>query len=590
MELRYQNLVEMMERCCAEYADRPMFGTKENETYQWVSFKEFGETVTDLRGALTSLGVGEGDSVGVIADNMIPWVTMAYATYSVGGIYVPMYTKQQVDEWKYILRDANCKILLVATESLYRAAESWKSDLPDLEQVILLTEPKSDEPLLTYAQLLKNGKEHPWVAPVYPEPDKLMGMIYTSGTTGMPKGVQMSHRTVLLTLQAGLEAIPANADDRTLAFLPWAHIFGQICEVHALIWEGFSAAMLQNLGKLVDELGEVRPTMLFAVPRVYNRIHEKLHLQIYSKSPTLYALFEKGLVCSSKRRRGERLLPHEWLIFKICDKLFFSKVRAKFGGRLRFAYSGGSALNAEVIEFMQNMGINLMEGYGLSEVIAAVNRPERQKIGAVGQVLSDVRIEIDQSVSSGDSRDGEIVIYGPLVTPGYHNLPEENAKSFTSDGGFRTGDVGHFDEEGYLHITGRVKEIYKLENGKYIAPALLEEAIKLSPFVNQVMIYGFQKVYNVALVVVELEAIQSYAERNDMQGEVSDWLRSEEIQDLMKKEIRKHTKDFQDYERPKRFHLLTEEWTVENNLITPTLKLKRNLVEQRFQKELEAMY
>jgi long-chain acyl-CoA synthetase len=254
------------------------------------------------------------------------------------------------------------------------------------------------------------------------------------------------------------------------------------------------------------------------------------------------------------------------------------------------AYSGGSALNPEVIEFVQNIGITLLEGYGLTEAIVSANAPDVQKIGAVGKPLPGVRVEIDRSVATANEQDGEIIIHGPTLMLGYHNLPEETASVFTPEGGFRTGDVGDIDEDGFLRITGRVKEIYKLENGKYCVPALLEESIKLSPFINQVMIYGFQKLYNVALIVVEVDALKTYTSRHNISGALEDWLKDKEILQLYKQELRKYSADFQDYERPKRFHLLTEEWTVDNNLITPTLKLKRNRVEERFQEELVGMY
>jgi long-chain acyl-CoA synthetase len=589
MELMYQNVVEMMDRCCEEYADLPMYGAPADGDYNWMTFRDFAETVAELRGGLDLLGVGVGDRVGVISANMIPWVTMAYATFSAGAVYVPMYPQQHKEEWQYILRDSNCKVLLVASEKLYHEALTWRGEiLPELQHVVLLRDSENSE-VQTYESLRKMGQQHP-VPAQYPDTGALVEIMYTSGTTGNPKGVMLSHRGVLSTVQAGLTSIPFRKGDRTLAFLPWAHIFGQICEVHGLMMFGMSAAMNENLAKLVDELGQVKPTLLFAVPRVYNRIYEKIHLQINNKSPKLYSLFQYGLTCSAKRRHGEKLSLKEALSFKLCDKLFFSKVRARFGNRLRMAYSGGSALNPEVIEFVQNIGITLLEGYGLTEAIVSANAPDVQKTGAVGKPLPGVRVEIDRSVTTANEQDGEIIIHGPTLMLGYHNLPEETASVFTPEGGFRTGDVGNIDEDGFLRITGRVKEIYKLENGKYCVPALMEEALKLSPFINQVMIYGFQKLYNVALIVVEVDALQTHASRNNIAGTLEDWLKDEEILKLYKQELRKYAADFQDYERPKRFHLLTEEWTVDNNLITPTLKLKRNRVEERFQEELTGMY
>ena len=307
----------------------------------------------------------------------------------------------------------------------------------------------------TYESLRKMGQQH-LVPAQYPDTGALVEIMYTSGTTGNPKGVMLSRRGVLSTVQAGLTSIPFRKGDRTLAFLPWAHIFGQICEVHGLMMFGMSAAMNENLAKLVDELGQVKPTLLFAVPRVYNRIYEKIHLQIYNKSPKLYSLFQYGLTCSPNDGMVRNSLSRSTGLQTLRQALLL-QVRARFGNRLRMAYSGGSALNPEVIEFVQNIGITLLEGYGLTEAIVSANAPDVQKTGAVGKPLPGVRVEIDRSVTTANEQDGEIIIHGPTPMLGYHNLPEETASVFTPEGGFRTGDVGNIDGDGFLRITGESK-------------------------------------------------------------------------------------------------------------------------------------
>ena len=282
----------------------------------------------------------------------------------------------------------------------------------------------------------------------------------------------------------------------------------------------------------------------------------------------------------------------ENLALTLARKIIFKKILDRFGGRLRLAVSGASALSAEVAEFVNDIGIGVYEGYGLSENSAALtmNLPGKRKFGSVGKPLPGIRIEIDSSVEGSKEEDGEVVAYGENIMKGYHNLPEQTSSTLTESRGLRTGDLGHLDEDGYLYITGRIKEQYKLENGKFVAPAPLEEELKLSPYITQAMIYGLNQEHNVALIVADMEKVRQFADEKGLSGSNSELLQLSEVRELFKKEVQQFSSTFKNFERIEDFSLLDEEWNTDNGLLTPTMKIKRSVIEEKFKENIESLY
>jgi long-chain acyl-CoA synthetase len=366
-----------------------------------------------------------------------------------------------------------------------------------------------------------------------------------------------------------------------------------------ILASGASTAIAESVDRLVSNFAEVRPTVLVAVPRVFLKIFAGVEKLMADKPRPLRALYRRGLALAIQRAKGQRLGLWSQLVWRLADRLILAKIRARFGGRLQFAVSGAAALAREVAEFMEALGIAVYEGYGLTETspIVTANVPGQRKLGSVGRPLPGVQVAIDRAGGGGSlpEGEGEIVVYGPNVMRGYHQRDQDNRDIFTTAAsvgrGLRTGDLGRLDADGYLHITGRIKEQYKLANGKYVAPAPLEERLKLSPLIANAVIYGDNRPFNVALVVPQLEALRALAERAGFQVATDEALRAHPaIRQAVRAEIDRLAGEWKGYERVRDFVLLPEDFTQQNDMLTPSLKIKRRNVMARWGGELEALY
>ncbi len=586
MTERFNSLVDLLEKSTRRFSDKPLFGTKTGGAWRWIAYDEFRKDVDRFRAALGQLGVGRGDRVAIVANDSVEWAIAAYATFGRAAAFVPMYEAEAPEEWEFIIRDSGARVVIGGTRRVYDKLVEMKPRLPSLEHVMGIALPDTDEN--SFRSHLIRGGPNP-VETARPGPDDLAAFVYTSGTTGNPKGVMLSHDNICSNVNAVRQLFPFESDERSLAFLPWAHAFGQTCELHLMVSVGGSMAINDDISRLVDNLAEVRPTILFAVPRVFNRIYDGVNHQMNGRPRAIRELFHLGVRVATQKARGRSPNLLEEGALALVDRLIFSKVRARFGGRLKWVVSGSAALNSEVAEFIDALGIQVYEGYGLSETspIVTTNSPGQRRIGSVGKVIPGVRIEIDRE-KSGDPKIGEIVVHGPNVMLGYHDRPEENAAVLTADRGLCTGDLGYLDGDGFLYVTGRIKEQYKLENGKYVAPVPLEEELKLSPYLTNVMVYGANKPYNVALVVLDRDAVDRWAKSEGLT--VSDPAHDDRVQELITRELTQRGAGFKGYERPKKFLPIVEEFTVENGMLTPTLKLKRRKVLEKYQKALDSLY
>jgi long-chain acyl-CoA synthetase len=569
-ESQYKTLVDIYDQSMSSHGARDLFGTKREGRWVWTTYAEFGAQVESFRGGLASLDVRRGDRVAIVSNNRVEWAVAAYACYGVGAALVPMYEAQNPKDWEFIVRDSEAKVFIVASAPVLAKGKRLLDAIPTLKSTVVI-DGTADGAVTTYASLVASGRA---ASSIHPEPEETATLLYTSGTTGNPKGVVLSHANLATNVSAIRTAFPMLPTDRSLSFLPWAHAFGQTGELHSLFSCGASMGICEGVDKILDNLAEVRPTILISVPSIFTRLYVAVQQQLASRPKAVKKLVLWALRAKDRERAGKPLALHERALVKLVDKIVFEKVRARLGGRLEYAISGGAALSRDVAEFIDSMGILLFEGYGLTETspVATVNTPAGRRIGSVGRPIPGVRIEIDaasaEHKSEGDpaagaadvqSRpDGEIIVYGPNVMKGYFKRPEENAAVFTVRGGFRTGDMGYVDGDGFLFITGRIKEQYKLENGKYVVPSPLEERLKLSPYVANVMIYGDNKPYNVALVVANIAAVRKWAEAShiSLPQSVDELSKDDRVRELFSKEIEAHEADFKGFERIQHFALV----------------------------------
>ncbi|HAR98611.1 MAG TPA: long-chain fatty acid--CoA ligase [Syntrophus sp. (in: bacteria)] len=594
LQVEPDNLLEFLENTVKKYPDKPAFGTKNaSGVYEWVTYGRFAERVDHVRGGLAKLGVGRDDAVGIIANNRLEWAIAAFASYGLCARFVPMYENELQKTWHYIVTDSTIKVLFVSKPEILEKVREFPALIPTLKKLVLIEGEGPD----SMTGLETVGQANP-VASRKPRGNDIAGLIYTSGTTGDPKGVLLSHHNFASNSIAGLKMYPEikGPGDYSLSILPWAHSYGQTAELNAMIYKGGAIGFMENVTTIVNDMSLVRPTWLIAVPRVFNRIYDGLWKKMDEEGGIARKLFVMGVEAAKRKRElaaeGKTCLMTN-LKFRLADKIVFQKIREKMGGRLKGAMTGSAAMNVEIANFFFDVGIPTYDCYGMTETSPAIamNASYAYRLGSVGRAIENVRIEIDRSVVEETAKDGEIVVYGPNVMQGYHNKPEETRQVMTSDGGIRTGDRGRLDNDGYLFITGRIKEQFKLENGKFVFPAALEEDICLNPYVANAMIYGENRPYTVCLVVPDFFSLEQYAEKHKLPGDLKALVERKEIQDLIAQEISNMLKGkYGGYEIPKKFYLLAENFSLENGTLTQTMKVKRKVVLECYMDKIEALY
>lgn len=595
MTAQPDNLVDLFEQGVERFADNRLFGVKnaEGTALDWMTYADVGRRAANLRAGLAAEGIGAGDGVGFIGNNRPEWAIAAFAAYGVGATFVPMYEAELVDTWEYILKDSGVKLLVVSKPEIYEKVKGFVDTIETLEKIYVIDAPGPG----SVAALEAHGAKHP-VAAVKPDSSDTAALVYTSGTTGAPKGVILSHGNLTTNAIGGnkLFADVLDENSRSISILPWAHTYGQTAELYNWFLVGGSIGFMESVQTLADDLALVKPTFIIAVPRVFNKIYDGLWAKMDETGGLAKKLFEMGVESARKRRELAAEGRSDWRVnlkYKLADKVVFKKIRQRFGGRVEGALTASALMNIDIANFFEDVGIPIFDCYGLSETSPAVtmNCFSASRPGSVGRPIENVEVVIDKSVVEDDSEDGEIVVYGPNVMQGYHNKPEETRKVITEDGGFRTGDRGRIDEDGFLFITGRLKEQYKLENGKYVFPGGIEEDIRLVPYVANAMLYGEGKAFNSCLIVPDFEVLEKYARENGLSADPQDLVENPEVTKMIENEVIRSLKGkYGGYEIPKRFVFTAEDFTLENGMLTQTMKLKRRKVVQKYKDDLEAQY
>jgi len=585
---RPSNNVDLFEDTVKKFGKRNWIGTQNAEgKYEWITYNEAAKRVDNLRGGLAKIGVGKDDPVGVIINNSVEWAIIAFATFGLNARLIPMYEKELVKVWKYIIEDSAVKVLFVVNEEVNDKVKDLKDKLSTLEDIYIIR----GQGEKSLEALEKLGAENP-IASVKPHWNDIAVLIYTSGTTGEPKGVLLSHGNFTSNVKASHLGFPdVTEKDVSFAILPWAHSFGITAELFHGILAGASLGLMKTTDTLTEDLPKVKPTILIAVPRIFNKVYAGIHAKLAAEGKS--DLLELAKSTAAKIRNGEKVGKKD----KLISGVVFKKIRALFGGKVRYAITGSAVMNPEIGQFFIDVGIPTFDCYGLTETSPALtmNTPASSKLGSVGSAIKDCVVKIDKSRVGEDSDDGEITCFGPNIMQGYHNKPKQTADVIFEDPelgrGFRTGDRGRLDEDGFLYITGRFKEEYKLENGKYVHPASIEEELKLNNFIANVMVYGAGKIHNVGLIFPEEQAIAAAAEKMGVSGDFKALVTNKAIQDFISAEATKQLEGkFGGYEIPKSYIFTDEDFTLENQMLTQTMKLKRRNVLEKYGDALNALY
>ena len=595
----FTTIVEMFDRITTHYQghSRPMLQQKVDGAYRAITYAECRRNVELFALGLANMGVRRGDNVAIISENRPEWIISDMAIIALGAVDVPVYPTLTPKQLEFIFRDAAVKYVIVSNMFQLNKVLKIRASIRSLKSIVLMTEKGAveDPDVLGFSRVYALGREFEDAHPgFYREcldkvrPHDLLTIIYTSGTTGNPKGVMLTHENMATNIIASAQVIPFGETDVLLSFLPLCHSFERMAGYYTAMACGASVAYAESIDTVRDNLLEIHPTVVTTVPRLFERIHSRIMKQVDSGPSAARKIFEWGVRVGkeyAKARRSGRVPASLALQHSLAAKLVYSKLKARTGGRIRFFASGGAALPRDLGEFFEAIGITIIEGYGLTETspVLTVNRVDDYKFGSVGKPIPGVEIKI--------ADDGEILAKGPNVMKGYYNNLRATREVIDERGWFHTGDVGMFDPEGHLVITDRKKHLFVSSGGKNIAPQPIENIFLQSKFIDQFVLIGDARQFCTALIVPEFEILREHASSAGIRfSSEADLIHADEIRKLYFKEVEKLQQDLPPYERVRRFELLPQPLTVENGEITPTLKVKRKIVEQKYSSLIEKMY
>ncbi|MBV6478456.1 MAG: Long-chain-fatty-acid--CoA ligase FadD15 [Ignavibacteria bacterium] len=567
------------------------FFTKEDEEYIPFSYSDLAKNLICLMKYFISNDIYPGDKVSILSENRTEWVTVDFACMFYKAVSVPLYTSTSENQIRYILENSESKICFVSNSFLAEKILKMKKDLPSLRIVSVFNNISKDEDyyksISLFGDILKNktnSDENEILSELIKlsesvKENDLLTIIYTSGTTGNPKGVMLSHKNIYSNVKACKKVLPISDKDRFLSYLPYSHIYERTAGYYLALFSGAEVYYAQNIETISAQLPEVKPTIVITVPRLLDKIYNRLMKSSDTiKNPFKKILFNQAINLANNSTDKSSF---KWKLF---DRLVYKKIREKTGGEIRFFVSGGGALNSHIGRFFENTGLTTLEGYGLTETspVISVNPPEMNKYGTVGKAIDGVEIRL--------SDDNEILVKGDLVMQGYYKDEKATGESI-KDGWLYTGDIGIIDDEGYLKITDRKKSLFKTSGGKYIAPVLIEDLLCSLDFVETVVAIGNERMFVTALIVpFENELIEYSRKQNINFKTYEELLTDPKLHQLIQRDIDIKQSSLAHFERVRRFTLLPKPFSIESGELTPTLKVKRKFVEEKYSDEIEKMY
>jgi long-chain acyl-CoA synthetase len=561
-----------------------------------ISFQQLFERVRSASLALANLGVRNGDRVAILSENRPEWAIVDYAALALGAADVPIYPTLPAAQVEYILRDSGASVAFASTQALLDKLLEVRPALPALRHVVAFDGSARGPDVLSFSELEALGRALPvegWeAAALMARADDLATIIYTSGTTGDPKGVMLTHGNITSNVIAGLQRIPIQESpdqQECLSFLPLSHIFERMAGHYLMLHAGAIINYAGSIDTVSADMGEIRPTIMCSVPRLYEKIYARVQENAMAGSVVKRQIFRwakrVGETCVDLTLAGKSVPLALAAQRGLADRLVFSKLRNRTGNRLRFFVSGGAPLNADIARFFLAAKLPILEGYGLTETspVISVNTFHDLRLGAVGKPLPGVEVRI--------AEDGEIMTRGPHVMKGYYNKPDATRDVLEPDGWFHTGDIGEIDADGFLHITDRKKDIIVTAGGKNIAPQPIENMVKASQWVLNAVMLGDRRAYPIMLVVPNVPRLREWAKRHDYTFIDDDALLARaETHEKIEREVKRMLRDLARFEVPKRFVLVKEDFSIEAGELTPTMKVRRRIVEQRYRERIEAAY
>ncbi len=573
---------ELKNQICLRY--------KSKKNWKVLSWSDVKEKIVRLASALEKLGVKSQDKVAILSNTRYEWTLADLAILSLGAVTVPIYHSTLPKDVRYVLEHSESKVIFVENRQQLKKIEEIQKELPLLKKVILIESVNGDE-FVTFKKMIEqNENRAEWfekkVASI--ENASLATIVYTSGTTGEPKGVMLTHQNFASAMDAIHQIVEISPDEEGLLFLPLAHILAREIQFFQLT-KGFIHSYAENIDKLIDNIKEIKPHFMVCVPRIFEKIYSKILNDVENsnilKKKLFYWALEVGTAVSEAKRKNLSIPILTSIQYQIAHKLVFSKLQEKLGGRVRFFISGGAPLSAEVAQFFHAADVLILEGYGLTETIAAINinRPDHYRFGTVGPMVKNIEEKI--------AEDGEVLVRGGHVFTGYYRNEQLTKEAFTSDGYFHTGDIGEFDQDGFLKITDRKKDLIVTAAGKNVAPQYIENILKTDPLFSNVMVHGDRRKFLSALVTLNPDELMRLAQSHQVKpAPFEELIVNPKISSLVHKRIEEKNRQLASFEGIKRFAILPKEFTVEGGELTPTLKIKRKLVTEKYKHILDSFY
>ena len=593
-----KTLVEILKMSAAARPNDEVLRYKQDRKWTGMTGEQLMAHVRHVALGLYDFGVRKWDRVAILAESGPHWTISDYAILSTGAINVPIYPTQPVEQVEYILRESQPKLLFISNEKQMKRVDKALKKFPDL-RIVPFQEVSNGENFTSYEKLERAGvrlyKEKPGLFEAISsdvKPGDTASVIYTSGTTGEPKGAELTHANIVFNATAAGELFDLEPGNQMLSFLPLSHIFERMV-LYLCLYYGVQINYAGGIETVANDIKEVRPTLMSAVPRLLEKIYARMQKTAADAGGLRKKTFDWAIEIakkSSEYMAANTSLPMFLALkHKAADKLVFAKVREAIGGRMTRLVSGGAALSPEIAQVFIGAGIPVLQGYGLTETspVISVNTPRHNRIGSVGKPMPGVEVKL--------AEDGEILTRGPLVFRGYFNKPEETAAVFTEgpegERWFKTGDIGKLDKDGFLYITDRKKDLIKTSSGKYVAPQMIETLLAQSEFIEQAVIVGDRRKYVSALVVPEFDRLRDWAKEQGLDASDKNALiREKKVVDMIKQEVNQLTRGLADYEKVKRIALLPKEFTIDGGELTATLKVRRRIVEDKYRETIESLY